>query len=217
MKLLKLLKALSLLSALLLPLSVNASALIPFSNVLVADANDGKITHDVISGLSWLDLTETTGMSYNEVSLELSDGRLFDGYRFATDIEVVALWAHGNVDLSSLYDTSNKYDDIVDVIGLLGNTYTGDNSRYGTLGLTYKKYNNDQEIFMSTQMGAFVNTSNREYNKYIIDDYRYNLDNVVSHTGTYLVSVVPVPAAVWLFGSAMVGLVGVSRRKKLQA
>jgi hypothetical protein len=28
------------------------------------------------------------------------------------------------------------------------------------------------------------------------------------------VSTVPVPAAVWLFGSAMLGLMGVARRKK---
>ena len=31
---------------------------------------------------------------------------------------------------------------------------------------------------------------------------------------TYEVSSVPVPAAVWLFGSALLGLAGVARRKK---
>jgi hypothetical protein len=29
-----------------------------------------------------------------------------------------------------------------------------------------------------------------------------------------LISVVPVPAAVWLFGSGLLGLIGISRRKK---
>ena len=32
--------------------------------------------------------------------------------------------------------------------------------------------------------------------------------------GTVNISAVPVPAAVWLFGSGLLGLVGISRRKK---
>jgi hypothetical protein len=31
------------------------------------------------------------------------------------------------------------------------------------------------------------------------------------------VSAIPVPAAVWLFGSGLIGLVGVARRRKAQA
>jgi hypothetical protein len=40
------------------------------------------------------------------------------------------------------------------------------------------------------------------------------IDNV---SVTADVSAVPVPAAVWLFGSGLLGLVGVARRKKAQA
>lgn len=36
---------------------------------------------------------------------------------------------------------------------------------------------------------------------------------LVNATGTPIVSNVPVPAAAWLFGSALMGMVGVSRRK----
>ena len=38
------------------------------------------------------------------------------------------------------------------------------------------------------------------------------LGNTVSNTFT--VSSVPIPAAVWLFGSGLIGLIGVARRKK---
>jgi hypothetical protein len=35
-----------------------------------------------------------------------------------------------------------------------------------------------------------------------------------SYTGSFQVAQTPIPAAVWLFGSALMGLTGVSRRKK---
>ncbi len=41
--------------------------------------------------------------------------------------------------------------------------------------------------------------------------------NDAAHLGTFLqaeLSAVPIPAAVWLFGTALVGLVGFSRRKQ---
>ncbi len=41
-----------------------------------------------------------------------------------------------------------------------------------------------------------------------------NYNAAFEFTGAGLVSAVPVPAAVWLFGSGLLGLVGVARRKK---
>jgi len=45
-----------------------------------------------------------------------------------------------------------------------------------------------------------------------IVDYRYLVNADITYT--YDVAAVPVPAAVWLFGSGLLGLVGVARRKK---
>ena len=44
----------------------------------------------------------------------------------------------------------------------------------------------------------------------------WNLDSELYSLSTFLVrsTVVPVPAAVWLFGSGLIGLIGVARRKK---
>ena len=36
-----------------------------------------------------------------------------------------------------------------------------------------------------------------------------------SHDGAYTPSVVPVPAAIWLFGTALIGFIGISRRTKV--
>lgn len=45
-----------------------------------------------------------------------------------------------------------------------------------------------------------------------VQDYAYLVNADVTYT--YSVPAVPVPAAVWLFGSGLIGLVGVARRKK---
>ena len=55
-------------------------------------AGDGLITYDSVSELYWLDITETVDYSYNDILGELAGG-LFDGFRYATGLEVVGLQA----------------------------------------------------------------------------------------------------------------------------
>ena len=42
----------------------------------------------------------------------------------------------------------------------------------------------------------------------------FRLDQIVAADKFITVSAVPIPAAVWLFGSGLLGLIGVARRKK---
>ena len=44
--------------------------------------------------------------------------------------------------------------------------------------------------------------------------FNYNGANEVTAAATTSVTVVPVPAAAWLFGSGLIGLIGLARRKK---
>ena len=55
--------------------------------------------------------------------------------------------------------------------------------------------------------GVSTRTSNEFYTR--------NITSADSHFGSYLVrtTFVPVPAAVWLFGSGLIGLIGVTKRK----
>jgi len=68
-------------------------------------------------------------------------------------------------------------------------------------------------VISGTDTLNFTGTYGDTYN--IINTSRYLTENVnASYAQLELVSSVPVPAAVWLFGSGLIGLIGVARRKK---
>jgi hypothetical protein len=48
----------------------------------------GDVTRDASTGLDWLDVTVTQGLSYNQVAARLGPGGDFEGWRFATADEL---------------------------------------------------------------------------------------------------------------------------------
>lgn len=54
-------------------------------------------------------------------------------------------------------------------------------------------------------------------NEIVLDNWKYDSDDTISFAITEIFidgQVVPIPAAVWLFGSGLLGLLGIARRKK---
>lgn len=70
----------------------------------------GNLTVDS-EGLTWLDLTLTTNMSYDDIEVERQYGGSLWGYRVATAEEVLTLWAHAGI-------ANNNYDSIDDSVDL---------------------------------------------------------------------------------------------------
>lgn len=177
---------------------------------------DYLITRDTISGLDWLDLTETNNMSRNYVLTQLGSGGQFDGWRYASSAETVALWANFGVDLSTtpLGPTSGLDPSIVIAAETLGGILDEPSLPYWTLGLTSD--NNPMNTFHYARLGAlYISDFNWTIFSGVDGEYiaTYDANEVTSH---YLVqtSPVPVPAAVWLFGSGLLGLISVAKRKK---
>jgi len=54
--------------------------------------DNGITTYDDVSGLEWLDLTESTGRSVNNVLSHLGTGGDFEGYRYAVIDEIYGLF-----------------------------------------------------------------------------------------------------------------------------
>ena len=201
-------KLTSVTTALVLSTSVNAA-------IISTDwkaSGDNLITHDTVSGLNWLDLTEANNLSYDAVVAQLGAGEMYDGFRVATSAEVVKLWANFGVNLSAGAPTALYTNDpaVAYAASILGDTWHEEpEARYtGGLGYTSDAHN----VIYQSVMGA---STSMNVTNYWVDEYRgFNSDVVLVNMATYLVAAVPVPAAVWLFGSGLIGLVGFARRKK---
>ena len=201
--------------ACLLLASINASAAI--ISVDWKSTGDKLITRDTTSGLDWLDLTETNNMTYDFVSSQLDKGGVFEGFRYATNPEVITLWANFHVNLSSGAISANA---IVDHNVLVASAYLGNIIHDGVLGYTSR----NQSLHSYFRLGAYIYyapnpatttttyyDTGTGYNPFLFS----TSSTSSSYTGSYLVqaSVIPVPSAIWLFGSGLIGLIGVARRK----
>ncbi len=165
-----------------------ALAIILFALSINANAaliNNGTYTTDSATGLDWLDLSLTNSMSYDQVSSQFGVGGLFEGYRYATVAELDAFGSG-----ASLATIDDLWASSAGAILFFTADFTGS----GNVVVGY--YDLAQALFNPSQTS-------------------YPSGAATSSLASALVSVsaVPLPAAVWLFGSGLIGLVGAARRK----
>ena len=189
--------------------------------VHAALVNNGSFTTDTASGLDWLDLDTTFGQSMTEATTANS------GWRLATEAEVTTLFwtlfpnfyetADGTCSEFTVYCGTSKSAagspdqnaKVVDFVSLFG--FTDAPSQPNTQ-VSRGRWLDDLGGVHTMGAVAFSPTNSTIYGI----DYLYSAsaDAQIPNVGTYLVrtSVVPVPAAVWLFGSAL-SFLGFARRK----
>src|SRR5215469_5538441 len=76
---------------------------------LTNDPNFGpnSVTVDTSTGLSWLNLTESVNLSYDQVIADLQPGGIFNGYRYATSREVLGLFSSAGIPGQGFYPLSS--------------------------------------------------------------------------------------------------------------
>lgn len=58
---------------------------------------DGLLTLDTATGLQWLDVTVTQGLSWNAVTSQLGEGGRFTGFRRPSEAELATFWADAGI------------------------------------------------------------------------------------------------------------------------
>jgi hypothetical protein len=209
-------------------LMTTAIALVLSVGVNAALVDNGAYTTDTESGLDWLDLSATDGLSYDSAlannpgyrhamnaEVENLFGILFDGY-FNNTPFLTSLNA-ANVGGEEFVAYSDQLEDIQSFQSLFGHTETKDFGTGSTLAIGSWGLYYDENLIVRL-MGAYNRFTGNPLTEVNGLDYIENFDffrnDGSDRYAWFMVSTVPVPAAFWLFGSGLFGLIGIARRKK---
>ena len=96
---------------------------------------DGLLTFDNVNIREWLDLTETQGMSIQDVQAQLMPGEEYAGFAIASMSEVVELLTTAGVHIASI--SEENVDPAMNLVGLLGETGDGSFGFVDAAGLAF--------------------------------------------------------------------------------
>jgi len=218
-------------TAIALP-SAEAASLNPgfsynFTTKVLTDTNSG--------GLNWLNLNETRGRSYNDISSKFGAGEEFDGWRYANDIEFLSLisnWVGAPVH-SDAQHNEDVIDDLISFIGDTSGAYTHEvypflrsenadgtygtpNDFHATLGILAP--HNPGVLYTAYVIDHNEDTNALDFNEFT-EHHTLPIDMVIPDHGSYLVqdiSPVPLPPAALMFAPALLGVGAIARRRKKQ-
>ena len=213
-----------LLGALILLLSGQASAATFDFNYT---STSTSYTADDGTQTEWMHFDQTDGRSHSYVESQMGAGGIFEDYSFATRADVYDLtyqlfgraWttspaSEENLEYYSELGSFFGFDSgpSLDVIwGVTGDTRVILDDITQLLGFQAVSYGPD---WGNPDLANTALLTNNVVFDYGIYNDGTNPSITISHIIYRDISPVPIPAAVWLFGTGIIGLIGFSRRRK---
>lgn len=204
-----------------------------YAGAIIVDK--GTYLTDTATGWDWLDLSVTAGMSYDQVMAEMGPGGMFEGWTYATRTDLATLWDAFGGDSSHYMGWSTENNGLFDAIApLQGDLFCEHDGCLEGQGFSHWI---TADIATAADVAADIHSPHTvvegqrvvasmfdlwywaepAYEDYVQLTQLTMLDSkgdIEVGSALYRAAVVPVPAAVWLFGSGLLGLVGVARRKQ---
>ncbi len=173
------------------------------------DSNDHLLTYDDTTGLSWLNVSATKGLTFVELQDKLLYNTDFSGFRLASFGEVNNLIDNIFTGPSpSSYANAKNYIDVVGYTSYVNNTY-----RLEALGASTTPSTNEYQYLGLTTLFAVEDQFSFLADRY--NEVRLNNEAAATQSwgGYYLVSEVPEPTSVALLCVGLIGL-GVLRYRQ---
>jgi hypothetical protein len=165
-----------------------------------------SLTVDTLTGLGWLNLSNSVGLSYQQVLADTQAGGIFSGFRFATDQEVMTLFI--SVGISGAGDYSGSDPLLQYCLSLVGATsfQDGHPEAIGISGTTKSGGQYVPEI-------DFLYVSGIPTYRVSATDLVYGGNTSFATVGSWLVTEVPEPTIYTLTVIGLVGLAFFKRRE----
>lgn len=197
-------------ACLLMSSSITRAALV---EVDLFFSGDAMITRDTDTGLDWLDLTATVGHSINDV-LDGYGGYINSGFRYATIAEVAKVFENAGITADGNVQ-ANEYAAVGSLIDLRDATGGHSNDVLSAEGFAGLGEPSQGPAYMP---GTFQHNIGIGGGAAVIPGPTvtyYTTAGQIDSAGNFLVrpSEVPIPPALWIFGSGLLGLIGTARRK----
>jgi hypothetical protein len=167
----------------------------------------------------WLHLDQTVNQSWNFVNSQFGSGGLYEGYQFATRMEVGNVtselfgWDWSNPLFGSGWSSAyvGYYNNVVSVLGNTGSSTLFDYAR----GMTSELVFDGNNWFVQGLLSLHAPSNLLEEALGVIESY--SLSSQSQHRGSFLyktVPSVPIPAAAFMFAPALLGFLGFRRKVK---
>ena len=193
-----------------------------FANAALLD--NGSYTTDSNTNLDWLGLTETRGLSFDEVQAQMSSGQKYEGWRFASRTDVIQFWSDAGGSGPFTGASSGESNWVGSLQSLWGKTYpfvyiVNGYTVQGTIAMTSDVSNSCHSCNLTVYLLDNIDLSDSSIGDYaeavqLNEAYRSQGQVPIGHALVRAATPVPEPATFSMYAFGIFALASIARRSR---